>query len=267
MNSEAKSESAHCEGRLLELYVMPGRVADEQPIQWSRRERGWFSPGFYHCLPLQFANQMGWTVVAPESFAVVWDGRSAPEGLKVRGCALVVSHFGHGIFTYTPPFVFRSSEGIGLLVKAVPNLPKDGVWPLEGFVETDNLRGSFTFNFKITRPGAVVSYTRGEPLAQILPYPRHWLETIEPRVVANGDRYYGFMYDVQEFGRKREERLKNVFDWKAARDWNYFKGIHQSGGQFPDHQGRLQLREFKGDPEVAGKAFLPSYWSRDWATR
>jgi hypothetical protein len=230
--------------RFVEVYLRPGFAADKVDIAWSGRNREWFHEGFYHCLPLQLANQVGWCVLCPEDFSVIWNGRPDPSSLTVGGCRSIISYFGHGIFTYTPPFVFRTPPGINLLVKAVPNLPKDGVCPLEGFIEMDNLKGSFTFNFRITRPAECISYKKGEPLAQILPYPRGWIETFEPRVLVDGPRYDEHMKEVLRMEELRRTNIEHNEPGVKQRDWRYFRGEHLDGARFPSHQKKLALRGF-----------------------
>ncbi|HZO32582.1 MAG TPA: DUF6065 family protein [Chloroflexota bacterium] len=117
-------------------------------------ERGWFAPWMYHCLPLVAASQLGWTALNPEAFAATWDGSAGDDGVRITSQGHhVSSHFGHGIVTIDPGFYVRTSSEVDLLVRAVPNLPKDGVTTLEGLIETDWFDGSFTINLRLTRPG------------------------------------------------------------------------------------------------------------------
>lgn len=49
----------------------------------------------------------------------------------------VVSHFGAGVVTFTVPYLFRTPPSYNLHVRGPTNMPKDGIYPLEGIVETD----------------------------------------------------------------------------------------------------------------------------------
>ena len=66
------------------------------------------------CLPLLIANQAGWVVLSEHAFTAVWDGGRGLDSLKIQYRAgssphPAVSHFGHGILTFSLPFLFRTS--------------------------------------------------------------------------------------------------------------------------------------------------------------
>jgi hypothetical protein len=145
----------------------------------SPPRRQWAGQGGLYCTPLGVANQLGWTIRNPHAWWAVWTGGPAPADVTVSSEGRdAASHFGCGIVTVSLPYYIETSPGVGVLVKAVPNWPIDGLWPLEGLIETDWFEGSFTLNFRLTRPNAAVYLAAGAPLAQLLPYPLHWLETI-----------------------------------------------------------------------------------------
>src|SRR5437868_10957202 len=119
------------------------------------------------CLPLLVANEAGWILLNRTPFSVVWDGGESPESVRVELAEDdphpgVSSHFGHGVVTFAIPYVFRTSPGYNLLARGPANLPKDGIWPLEGLVETDWANANFTMNWKLTRPNHPVSFERDE---------------------------------------------------------------------------------------------------------
>jgi hypothetical protein len=142
----------------------------------------------YHCTPLVVANQLGWTLLAPAAFAAVWDGGSGPQAVTLVNPhgAPVGSHFGSGIVTVTLPYLVRTPKGVATWVKAVPNLTRHGVQALEGLVETDWHDGSFTINLQLTQPHAPVGWDAGEPLVQLVPWPRRWLQTGRCDVITEG---------------------------------------------------------------------------------
>ena len=61
-------------------------------------------------------------------------------------------------------------------------MPKDGIGPLEGVIETDWLPFTFTMNWQFTRPGRVV-FEKGEPFCFITPIAYHSLEQVTPEIV------------------------------------------------------------------------------------
>ncbi len=94
--------------------------------------------------------------------------RSPSSGTAVRGIASTkllfdrrqehgqypaTSMFGHGILTFHIPFLVRTHPGYNLLVRGPANMPRDGVSPLEGIVETDWAVATFTMSWQLTLSG------------------------------------------------------------------------------------------------------------------
>lgn len=128
----------------------------------------------YHCLPLVVANQWGWEVLFPADVRVSWDGSPGLEGLKVEVDPqyrdAVKSQFGRGIVTFSPPWLFRTPPGWDLFAKGPSNRWKGNCAPLEGIIETWWIPYTFTFNWKLIKPGEV-RFEGGECIGQILPVP------------------------------------------------------------------------------------------------
>ena len=99
--------------------------------------KGWAN----RCLPLRIANQNGWVILNDAEFEVIWSGSRDLSGVKFlnkgRRSAFATSMFGYGVVTWTIPFLFRTPPGFDLIVRGVPNHPKDGIYALEGQVEAD----------------------------------------------------------------------------------------------------------------------------------
>ena len=64
-------------------------------------------------------------------------------------------------------------------------LPKDGIAPLDGIVETDWLTFTFTMNWVFTRPGRV-TFEKDEPFCFITPVGYHALDGVVPEIVPIG---------------------------------------------------------------------------------
>ena len=82
---------------------------------------------------------------------VTWNGGLGADALKVEffekpKVAHAASHFGSGILTVTVGYLFRTPPGYNLYIRGPANLPKDGIAPLEGIVETDWSEATFTMN-------------------------------------------------------------------------------------------------------------------------
>ena len=142
----------------------------------SPARRAWMSeePITYQCLPMVVANQWGWQVLCPTDVVVFWDGSPKADGLKVevdlRYEAVIKSHFGRGIVTFTPPWLFRTPKGWDLYAKGPSNRWKMNCTPLEGVIETWWLNYTFTLNWKLIEPG-MIRFARGESVGQLVPVP------------------------------------------------------------------------------------------------
>jgi hypothetical protein len=212
----------------------------------------------YRCLPLNIANQNGWFITCPCTFELYWYGGAAKTDLEVRFLDFkddcVTTHFGYGVITFSLPYLFRTPPGVNLWVKGPANLPKDGIAPLEGIVETDWATSTFTMNWKVTRPNEWIRFDRGEPICMVVPIQRGFLESLEPQTVPmaeNADVYA--RYKDWEAGRKEFiQGLHSLDPETVKRGWqkDYFQGKSQTGGTFDGHQTRLALKPFP--PPAAG---------------
>lgn len=149
---------------------------DETDQQFARR-----------CLPVLIANQADWFILNSHALRVTWNGSNDQEGLTLEWLSgsppyPAISHFGHGILTFTIPYLFRTSPGFNLLARGPANWPKDGVSPLEGLVETDWSVATFTMNWFMTAVDHPVEFEAGEPICMLVPQQVSVLETIQPEV-------------------------------------------------------------------------------------
>lgn len=219
--------------------------------EWMSSTRDGFAN---RCLPLLVANQAGWLVTTPHTVVATWEGgdRLADTRVEIpdaQGFAFAASHFGYGIVTFTIPYLFRTPPGWNLLVRGPANLPKDGVSPLDGLVETDWCPATFTMNWKLTRPGLTVTFERDEPIAMLVPMRRGELEAFDPEIqpldaAADVAREYrawrsgraDFLRDLPVPGTAAHEEV-----WQK----DYMHGRRGDGTVFPEHQRKLTLRSFR----------------------
>jgi len=226
----------------------PELRSGEHRREWMDDTSGRFA---YRCLPLLIANQSGWDLLCPAAFTAIWNGGSSRHDLLIRSddpAPGVLSHFGHGVLTFEVSILFRTSTGHNLWVKGPPNLPKDGLCPLEGIVETDWSSAAFTMNWKMTRPGYRVSFEAGEPFCRILPYPRHYLDRfathttpIEDEPVTR-ERYQAWSDNRRRFNQDLAagDRAAKQAGWQK----DYHHGRDSRGERFEDHQTRVRARPF-----------------------
>ncbi len=211
---------------------------DEQTKGWANR-----------CLPLRIANQAGWFILNDEEFVAAWDGSNDTKGVQVvtKGAKppYVHSMFGVGTLTWVVPFLFRTPPGVNLLVRGPSNMVKDGIAPLDGVVESDWLSAPFTMNWKFTRSFKKVKFERGEPIAMILPIRRGEMESFEPEM-RNIESEPALHQEFRTWWAKRLEKVNEdpSSDTKNKIQGHYIRGESVTGTKAPEHQNRLELREF-----------------------
>jgi hypothetical protein len=141
----------------------------------------------YRCLPLTIGSQYGWELLCPCAFEALWTGGASPGAVTVvslgaSGGLIPASHFGEGVLTFDPGYLFRTEAPYQMVVTGPINSRKDGIVPLTGIVETDWLPYSFTMNWTFTRVGVPVRFEEGEPFCQIFPIHGDLIEQVEPEV-------------------------------------------------------------------------------------
>lgn len=195
--------------------------ANACPLVPGVQDRDWMDASSnrfaYRCLPLTIANTSGWQLLCPFSFTAYWNGGNLVQDMRFevhepveRPDALMCSHFGHGILTFHPGYLFRTDPGWAVWARGAPNHVKDGIQPLDGLVETDWLPFTFTMNWLFTRPG-FVHFEKGEPFCFITPMPHLMLDAIEPVIVPMASdpelqaRYREWSVSRNDFNKKLHE--------------------------------------------------------------
>jgi hypothetical protein len=240
------------------------RIHDRAPeIVPARADRRWMDETnqryAYRCLPLTIANSMGWELLAPEAFTVEWNGRPGLGDITIESKAdigfFAQSHFGHGILTLQTAHIFRTDPGYALWVRGCPNLPKDGLSPLDGVVETDWVNFSFTMNWQFTQPGRV-SFDKGEPFCFITPFAYRSLDAVVPQIVPL-DTAPDIKAQYEEYRRLRIDFNAALarHDPEAVRmGWQkwYFRGQNPDGEPAnPQHLSKLRVAAPSKPPSPA----------------
>lgn len=156
----------------------------------GRSDREWMddtSDRFaYRCTPLPIANSSGWELLLPVGIAASWNGGIRPSDVTVMAQEegvnldrIAVSIFGHGILTFHPGYLFRTSPGWAIGARGAPNTHKDGIVPLEGLVETDWSPFTFTMNWRFTRPG-MIRFGKDECFCFLTLVPHGALDAVQP---------------------------------------------------------------------------------------
>ena len=91
---------------------------------------------------------VGWELLNPVPFTASWNGKDGLDAIKIRfhgePSPLIGSHFGHGVLTFTPGYLFRTTKSHNLYVKGPANRPKDGIAALEGLIQKYYLQDTQT---------------------------------------------------------------------------------------------------------------------------
>jgi Family of unknown function (DUF6065) len=209
------------------------------------------------CLPLLMANESGWWLLNERRFTATWRGGDHArdvtveydDGVAPRGRA--VSLFGYGVLTFEIPWLFRTPPGWNLLARGPANMPRDGIAPLEGLVETDWSVATFTMNWRFTRPGTVV-FVEGEPVCMIVPQRRGELEEVvttirsvdeEPDTAAGWEAFRRSRHEisVQKF---LAEHVGGSEDARNGWESHYFRGRRPDSTPASQHQTKVRLQEF-----------------------
>ena len=226
------------------------------PLVPGRPRRTWMDEfphrAPYRCLPITMANSSGWEILCPFDFSVEWAGEHNPNSLTFSSedktahlDQLISSHFGGGIITFHTGYLFRTPPGWGLWCFGPPNMPKDGVAPLTGLVESDWLPFPFTMNWQMTRPGTV-HFKKGECFCFITLSQHHRLETVEPvlkdlaREPALREDYNQWRDSRSGFLEKMEARDPGVL--KAGWQRHYMRGEQTDGTQAPSHVTKRRMK-------------------------
>jgi len=213
--------------------------------------RDWFTWPFSFCLPLNIANQYGFVIKAAHDMSLYWTGDESKVALQATGymdgeyeVQTYNTNFGSGVLSIENKFLLRTPPNINLMIMPVPNHYIEGLYPLTGIVETDNLRRSFTFNLKMTTPNKKVYIKKGDWLASIIPIPRFYVEKFELKNLED-------IYSEEIIKNEREDMEKLLWerfhdkdlggDMGKANDSGrrYFKGLFPDGTSYKNHQKRI----------------------------
>jgi len=239
------------------LIAYPVQTGSDMRLAPAPVERDWLDATAvrfgYRCLPVLIANQAGWFILNSHALEAVWDGGDALDAISITNREgdppyPAVSHFGHGILTWHVPFLFETPPGIQLLARGPANSPKDGIYPLEGVVETEWAAATFTMNWQFTRPRRRVLFAPGEPICMVVPISLDLLEQTRPqirRLSSDPARQTRF----QTWSARRASFLAGLADRDSeavAQGWqkDYFRGRSPEGDAFRGHRTRLRLHPF-----------------------
>ena len=272
MGSPAQSPPLAGEKISLTAFRIPGRRYMRLEPSAANREwmdvatQGWAN----RCLPLKIANQAGWVILNDCEFEAVWGGLPALDNVKIIAKdgkkPTAVSMFGHGVVTWSIPYLFRTPPGYNLYVRGPSNSSKDFVTPFDAMVETDWLPYPFTMNWRITKPLKTVKFEKDEPICLLMPVKRGELEDIAPEIrnlesvpelLEGYNKWHESRVAAQAVAvraakankiRTPQERAADMAE--APKQGHYIRGVGPMGEKVDEHQAhahqtRLALTPFK----------------------
>lgn len=207
-----------------------------EPCPPTRQWMDEFPHGFaYRCIPLLSGNQLGWVIRCPVGFSAIYrhDGHGNGIELKFdseseRWAHRILGHFGRGVLTFSLPWLFRTSEGYGLLVRGMSNFAKFGASALDAFVETDWAFSTFTMNWRLLEKDREVRFEAGDPVCQVVPYPKSLIEQFAPRQ-ARMETNPALLKQFTEWSKSRREFIDRKD--RAPTEWqkDYLHGTESQG--------------------------------------
>jgi hypothetical protein len=220
---------------------------------WAPLKRPWMDATAetyaYRCLPLTMANQLGIWITNPAGFACMWTGDDALGAIDFmwdEGTGefhdLVSNHFGHGIITWTMPFLIRTRPAQSrLLVTGPLNQPVPNLTPLAGLIESDWACMTFTMNWRIDLAMVPVRFPAGAPIAQMIPLVRNVAKDMESAKVRKltieddpdvASKYRAWSDSRSVFHQAQRAGKVGPESWQKE----YFVGKHDHGESGP-HEG------------------------------
>jgi hypothetical protein len=207
----------------------------------------------YRCLPLLTANSHGWELPCPSGFTATWNGGGGLDAIAIEADDpngfKPVSHFGAGVLTFHPGYLFSTEPGYNLWIGGPPNERRSGIVALTGVVETDWSAHGFTMNWAFTAPNVPVRFEAGDAFCVVFPLPRGYLDEFEPEI-RSLDHAPELKQEHLAWQESRRQFLTDLpkRDSQAHRDkWQkgYYRGDRPSGEKGPDdHQVKLHLKAF-----------------------
>ena len=200
----------------------------------------------YRCLPLSIANSHGYVFSLKKPVQFIWNGENTTDAITIKSNPddMIASIFGSGIITLHLDHIVTTNKGDNIVITGPHNQYFTGMHHLTGIYETDWAPFSFTMNYKITHPNQLMTITPNQPVCQIYPIPRNYIEedvTTIKHISENPtlEKHY------QQFSESREQFLAGNREIKdSIKYWQktYFKGEYVDGTKCPfDHKTRLHL--------------------------
>lgn len=197
----------------------------------------------YRCLPLNIANQHGWAIYLNQDVVAKWDGEKID--IPSNCYDMAVSHFGHGILSFSLPFLVRLDPGYNLYITGAPNHHIKGVHPCTGIFEADWAPYSFTMNWRFESKNEYITFSQKDPICFFFPVKRDLVPNTVTKMSKLEDQEKEYIEQYRKFHAQRNSF--NLDEWPSGWQKHYFQGTYPDRSKCPglDHQTKLKLNTFK----------------------
>ena len=226
-------------------------ITNTGPVKDQKGNVTGFNGYAKRCLPLIAANALGWQILSDQRYEIIWNGGPETTDILISSendHPLLSTHFGSGTVTWHVGHIMFTTKGNFMYCKGPTNHFKHGIQACEGVIETDWLPFTFTMNWMVTKPNEKVVFEKGEPICQLFPYPKEYIEHFDPVIRTEASMPAELKKAYDYYCHSRE-----VFN-KAERDPNswegmYFKGEIHDGTSVEDlgrkHYTTIKTPKFK----------------------
>lgn len=206
----------------------------------------------YRCIPLSIANASGWQMLNPLEFEAEWDGTDGKDAISITATkkldivkSFVMSHFGCGILTFQTGYIFKTPPGWATWLRGLPNTYKEGIFALDGVVETDWLPFTSTMNWKFTKPGKV-KFETNEPFCFITLIPHQELDNMQPQIKVMDQKLFNDYVNWTGSRNRFINKLENNDSETIKQGWqkNYVQGETMTGEKATYHVSKRRLNPF-----------------------
>lgn len=234
----------------LEFYHIAPKE-NRLPIEQAPSSREWMDEtpnGYaYRCPPMTYANKHGWCVRLAQDVEVIWEGKPEAEsttiicGREQNGFRMADHSTGNGVVTFHLNAIPRTSPEWNIWIMGAPNLVIPGASPLGGVVESDWMFSSPTSNWKLTEPGKLVTFKKGDPVIFFVPVHRTELEKfrVTHKEIQDDPEMQRHFAEHGKWRQETESSGKEVFGRM------YLRGVYPDGTK-PNpftHKPNIHLHE------------------------
>jgi Family of unknown function (DUF6065) len=155
----------------IKVYMMDSSVNIEQ----LKIQRDFFDNFLgetsYKCLPISFANTVGWGISFPEDISFIWDGEEENfvDHVKVLSGEKYFEVRPNKTITFRTGMAIETDENLTTLVTPVPNQFNDGWEVISNVISTSFYRNQLELAIVVLKSNEIITIKANTPIFRILP--------------------------------------------------------------------------------------------------